>query len=58
MKKAAKIISFLLILICLISFWQKVFIQKWESDGKWEPVTTMVDGYIAEDNNTIIYRRR
>lgn len=53
MKKAGKIISFLLILICLISFWQKVFIPKWESDGKWEPVTTMVDGYFAEDNNTI-----
>ena len=53
MKKAAKIISFLLILIGLISFWQKVFIPKWESDGKWEPVTTMVDGYFAEDTNTI-----
>ena len=53
MKKAGKILLFLSILIFLTCFWQKVFIPKWESDGLWEPVTTMVDGFFAEDTNTI-----
>ena len=52
-RKAGKIVLFLWIVICMISFWQKVLIPKWESDGLWEPVTTMIDGFFAEDTNTI-----
>lgn len=53
MRNAGKVTVFLLIIVFLTSFWQKVLIPKWEPDGLWEPVTTMIDGFYAEERNTI-----
>ncbi|MBD5544403.1 MAG: hypothetical protein HDR01_09250 [Lachnospiraceae bacterium] len=53
MKKAGKIVVFLALFGVLIKVLNETFIPKWDTDGLWEPATRIVDGFYAEDNNTI-----
>lgn len=53
MKKAIKSILFIIILLILTFGLQKVMIPKWETDGLWEPITNMVDGFYHEEKNSL-----
>jgi len=52
-KKAGKVVAFLAIIFSITMFLQKVLTPKWESDGLWEPVTSMVDGFYDEPRQTL-----
>lgn len=42
------------ILFCILLYGlNEIFIPKWEEDGLWEPATRIVDGFYAEEKNTI-----
>lgn len=53
MKKAGKIAFFFIVSVILLNVLNKIFIPKWEEDGLWEPATRIVDGFYAEEENTI-----
>lgn len=53
MKKVVKSVVFAGILVGITFFLQAVLVPKWESDGKWEPVTNIVDGFYDEEKNSM-----
>lgn len=53
MKKAGRIVVFFTLLGILIKLLNEIFVPKWEEDGLWEPATRIVDGFYAEESNTI-----
>ena len=53
MKRAGKIAFFFIVSVILLNVLNKIFIPKWEEDGLWEPATRIVDGFYAEEENTI-----
>ena len=53
MKRAGKIAFFFIVSVILLNVLNKIFIPKWEEDGLWEPATWIVDGFYAEEENTI-----
>ncbi len=53
MKKIGRIVVFLLLSGILIEVMNQVFTPKWETDGRWEPATQIIDGFYAEKKDTI-----
>lgn len=53
MQKAVKTVTFTAIVFLLFLFLQGLLTPKWESDGLWEPVTSMVDGFFDEPRESL-----
>ncbi|MCM1160365.1 MAG: hypothetical protein NC412_03990 [Roseburia sp.] len=53
MKKAGKTAFFFIVSIIFIHVLNMIFTPKWEEDGLWEPATRIIDGFYAEEENTI-----
>lgn len=53
MKKIGRIVAFLALFGILIKVLNEIFTPKWETDGRWEPATQIVDGFYAEEKDTI-----
>lgn len=53
MKKLGRTALFLILFCLSIHFANEIFTPKWEADGLWEPATLIVDGFYAEEENTI-----
>lgn len=53
LKNCIKTVSMLLLLCLLYIFLTNVFIPKWEGDDLWEPVTNIIDGFYAEEKNSL-----
>lgn len=52
-QNAGKAVLFTALALSLLMFFQGLMKPKWESDGLWEPVTSMVDGFFDEPENTM-----
>ena len=53
LKKAGRCMIFSAIIGVLVFFLQRLLIPKWEPDGLWEPVTSMIDGFYEEEKQTM-----